>query len=65
MVESRAWRPAAQAGGDGGGGAAPPPVLAPEAAATTVRGSAVYDVRYDDGDFAQLDPHVVARWPPA
>ena len=66
MVESQVWRPAAPAGGAGGGGAALPPAPEHEAAAgATVRGSAVYDVRYDDGDFAQLDPRVLARWPPA
>ena len=35
------------------------------AAGATVRGSAVYDVRYDDGDFAQLDPSRLAKLPPA
>ena len=65
-MESQVWRPAAQAGGAGGGGAALPSAPEPGAAAeATVRGSAVYDVRYDDGDFAQLDPRVLARWPPA
>ena len=66
MVESQVWRAAAPAGGGGGGGAALPPAPEREAAAgATVRGSAVYDVRYDDGDFAQLDPSRLAKLPPA
>ena len=33
--------------------------------AVMVRGSAVYDVRRDGGDAAQLDSRAVARWPSA